>query len=63
MDDGLKINNLKEYLDSSNFKNLCEALDFLPEDINEIKQKAENVDNKSRIDESIALIIYNQFKV
>ena len=60
MDDDLKINNLEEYLDSSNFKNLCEALDFLPEDIDEIKKNAENLDNNSNIEESIALIIYNQ---
>lgn len=60
MDEDLKINDLDEYLDSSNFKNLCEALDFLSEDIEEIKRNAENIDGKSDIEESLTLIIYNQ---
>ncbi|WP_407381298.1 NADAR domain-containing protein [Methanobrevibacter sp.] len=55
-----KINDLDKYLDSSNFKNLCEALDFLSQDIDEIKRKARNLDDKSGIEESLALIIYNQ---
>lgn len=48
------------YLFSSNFNNLCLALDFLPEDIDEIKQKTYNLDNESDIEKSIALIIYDQ---
>lgn len=48
------------YLFSSDFNNLCLALDFLPEDIDEIKQKTYNLDNESDIEKSIALIIYDQ---
>lgn len=48
------------YLFSSDFNNLCLVLDFLPEDIDEIKQKTYNLDNESDIEKSIALIIYDQ---
>lgn len=48
------------YLFSSDFNNLCLALDFLPEDIDEIKQKTYNLDKESDIEKSIALIIYDQ---
>ncbi len=50
------------YLLSSNFKNLCEALDFLPEDVDEIKQEVYDLEDKSNIEESIALIIYNHIQ-
>lgn len=33
---------------------------FLPEDIDEIKQKVCNIENETNIEETIALIIYNQ---
>ena len=48
------------YMLSADFNNLCIALDFLPEDIDEIKQKVCDLDNETNIEESITLIIYNQ---
>ena len=45
------------YLNSTDFTNLCLALDFLPEDIDEIKQKAEKLTDN--IEDSLALIIYD----
>ena len=50
------------YLFSSDFNNLCLALNFLPEDIDEIKQKTYNLDKESDIEKSIALIIYDRIK-
>lgn len=50
----------ENYLSSSNFKNLCLALDFLTEDIEEIRVKVSNLNDKSNLEESIALIIHEQ---
>ena len=44
------------YLNSSDFANLCLALDFLPEDIDEIKQKADKLTDN--YEDALALIIY-----
>lgn len=56
------IDVMNGYLLSSNFKNLCEALDFLEEDITEIKQEVYNLEDNSNIEESITLIIYNHLQ-
>lgn len=48
------------YLDSSNFNNLCKALDFSSTDIDEIKGKMNDLKGKSNFEESIVLIIHNQ---
>lgn len=50
--------DLEEYLNSSNFSNLCLAMDFLDEDIDEIRKKAAQITDD--FEESIALIIYEQ---
>ena len=48
---------LDTYLNSTDFTNLCLALDFLPEDIDEIKQKSAELTDD--IEDSLALIIYD----
>jgi len=55
-------NIMDGYLLSSDFENLCEALDFLPEDVEEIKQEVYDLEDKSNIEESISLIIFNQLQ-
>ena len=48
---------LDTYLNSTDFTNLCLSLDFLPEDIDEIKQKSAELTDD--IEDSLALIIYD----
>ena len=52
--------DLDEYLISSNFNELCQALDFIDEDVDEIKRKLYDLEDKSNIEDSIALAIYSQ---
>jgi len=49
--------DLNEYLLSNNFKKLCYALDISEYDT---KQEICNLDDKTNIEDSIALVIYNQ---
>lgn len=50
----------EKYLSSSNFNNLCLALDFLPKDVEEIKRKVKDLKDKTNLKDSIAMIIYEQ---
>ena len=52
--------DLDDYLISSNFDELCRALDFIDEDVDEIKRKLYDLEDKSNIEDSIALAIYSQ---
>lgn len=51
---------MRSYIYSNDFKSLCVAMDFLDEDIDEIRRKVSGLNRKDDFKEKITLIIYNQ---